>query len=255
MVEKITYEQPLNERVRTFLRLEFLFHQIQHTLQGDTEWDSRATMGTLLDILNVCGRSDLRTELLKELERHAATLTRLERAPGVDQQRLTQILDEIDVLVDRLHALSGQPGQLLRQNEFINSIKQRSATPGGTCDFDLPAYHYWLQRPAYERIGDLERWLTSLDSVRYAVGLILRLIRECAMPTRELAIGGFYQKSLDPETPCQLVRIQIPQDSPYYAEISGGKHRFTVRFMEPVANGRALQTAEDVEFEMTCCVI
>ncbi|MEO6696795.1 MAG: cell division protein ZapD, partial [Gammaproteobacteria bacterium] len=35
MAEKITYEQPLNERIRTFLRLEFLFQQIQHTLQGD----------------------------------------------------------------------------------------------------------------------------------------------------------------------------------------------------------------------------
>ena len=33
---KITYEQPLNERVRTFLRLEFLFKQVKHHLHGRT---------------------------------------------------------------------------------------------------------------------------------------------------------------------------------------------------------------------------
>ena len=256
MQEKITYEQPLNERIRTLLRLEFLFQQARHTLGGDTIWDSRATLSSILDILNVCGRTDLKTEVLKELERHAVGLGRLERVPGVDSAALGHILAELDISIDRMHAVNGQPGQALRQIEFLNSVKQRSTIPGGLCDFDLPAYHYWLQQPPAQRINDLQEWLGTLDSLRVAIQLILRLLRECASPGPEIAMGGFFQKSLEADNPCcQMVRVFIPASSPYYAEISGGKHRFTVRFMEPVVGGRAVQSVEDVEFELTCCIM
>lgn len=256
MSTKTIYEQPLNERVRTLLRLEFLFQQAQHSLEGDTVWDSRAALMSLLDILNVCSRSDLKTEVLKELERHAAGLARLEQTPGVDLDALNEILAELDVLIDRMHAVNGQPGQQLRQNEFLNSIKQRSTIPGGLCDFDVPAYHYWLQQHAEERLSGLQEWFVPLDTLRLAVELILRLLRGCAAPAPEVAMGGFFQKSLEADNPCcQLVRVAIPAASPYYAEISGGKHRFTVRFMEPVEGGRAVQTNEDVEFALACCII
>lgn len=255
-MQKITYEQPLNERIRTFLRLEFLFLQARHSLEADTVWDSRATLSCILDILNVCGRTDLKTEVLKELERHAVGLARLEQAAGVDHDALNQILNELDLLIDRMHSLNGQPGQQLRQNEFLNSIKQRSAIPGGLCDFDLPAYHFWSQQPSAARSADLYEWMSVLDTLRLSVDVILRLLRGCAAPAQEVAVGGFFQKSLEADNPCcQLVRVAIPAEAPYYAEISGGKHRFTVRFMEPVVNGRAVQTAADVEFDLACCII
>ncbi len=254
--QKIIYEQPLNERIRTLLRLEFLFHQAWHSLDGNSVWDRRATIASLLDILNVCSRSDLKTEVFKELERHSASLALLDQVSGVDQAALGQILDQLDNLIDRFHALSGQPGQALRQNEFLNSIKQRSAIPGGLCDFDLPAYHFWLQQPEEHQVKDVHQWLGTLETLRLSIDLILRLLRECASSTREIAVGGFSQKSLETDHPCcQLVRVFVPASSRYYAEISGGKQRFTVRFMEPVAGGRAIQASEDVEFELICCTI
>ena len=256
MQQKITYEQPLNERIRTLLRLEFLFLQAQHSLAKNSVWDHRATLLSILDILSVCSRTDLKTEVLKELERHAAGLALLETVPGVDLAELRLILDQLDNLIDRFHSISGQPGQGLRQNEFLNSIKQRSAIPGGLCDFDLPAYHFWLQQSAEQRSNDLWQWLGTLETLRLSVELILRLVRECAAPTHEVAIGGFSQKSLEADNPsCQLVRVFLPANSRHYAEISGGKQRFTVRFMQPVTGGRAVQAAEDIKFDLTCCII
>ncbi|MFP5344754.1 MAG: cell division protein ZapD [Gammaproteobacteria bacterium] len=255
MDEQVFYEQPLSERIRTFLRLESLFLQANHTLPGASPWDSRATLSTLFEILNVMGRADLKGEMLKELERHGAALTRLEQVPEVDQQRLNQILDQLDAQVDRLHSVEGQLGQALRQNEFINSIRQRASIPGGTCDFDLPAYHFWLERPAADRLRDLQEWLNILGPVQSAVALLLKLIRESAAPCRECAQAGFLQKSLDPDIPCQLVRVAVPPSLSCYAEISGGKHRITVRFMEYVKDGRAVQAAQDVKFDLYCCLI
>lgn len=251
----ITYEQPLNERIRMLLRLEFLFLQIDHTLERESPWDSRATLASLIEVLNVFARGDLKPEVMKELERLAANLSPLEDKPGVDRGKLGQILDNMDLLIDQLHGLQGQPGQDLKDNEFISAIKQRSGIPGGTCDFDLPAFHYWLEQPAERRIADLRQWLSAFDSMRAATDLILRLVRESADSRRITASGGFHQQSLDTSSPFQLIRVTLPQDSPYYAEISGGKHRFTVRFMELSYYERPAQTDRDVEFGLACCAI
>src|SRR5690606_22056264 len=188
-MQGITYEQPLNERIRTLLRLEFLFRQADHTLERDSPWDSRATIADLIEILNVFSRGDLKTELIKELERLAGTLSRLESNPEVDQSKLGDILAQVDSLVDRLYLQQGQIGQELRDNEFLNAIKQRTAIPGGTCDFDHPAYHHWLQRPAAERSAELRRWFATFDNYRASIDLIMGLVRESATRSRETATG------------------------------------------------------------------
>ena len=252
---KITYEQPLNERIRTFLRLEFLFKQVKHHLHGRTPWDSRAALGSLLDILNIFTRADLKTEVMKELERQIASMSRLEQAPNIDHSRLNEILDHMDVLVDRLHAIQGQVGQQLKQNEFLTSIRQRSSIPGGTCDFDLPAYHYWLQQPAEVRLHELEQWLNEFEAMQSSIGMILHLVRESSVPLKEVAHSGFFQQSLDTAIPFQLIRVTVDREINFYAEISGGKHRFTVRFMEQRADDRAVQAEQDIPFELTCCAL
>lgn len=251
----VIYEQPLNERIRTFLRLEFLFKEFFSRLEGPTMWDSRNALASLLDILNIFNRTDLKTEVMKELERQMSTLAALENAPGVDRARLSQLLDEFDVLVDRMHALHGQIGQELRQNEFLNSIKQRISIPGGTCDFDLPGYHFWLQRPVENRVADLLRWIKVFEPIRLSVLLLLSLVRESAHSSQEIAHEGFFQKMLDPNAPCQLVRVTVPAEVPYYAEISGGRHRFTLRFLEYLLDGNSVQSTQDVSFKLTCCMI
>lgn len=251
----IIYEQPLNERIRIFLRLEFLFAQIDQTLYGELALESRTALAHLIDILNIFNRSDLKTEVIIELERQMANLTRLENSPDVDHDMLNEILDEMDLLADRLHATQGQIGQQLRQNEFICSIKQRSSISGGTCDFDLPAYHFWLQQMPDNRINELQHWLSEFDTVSAAIKLILQLVRDSASPSDETAVRGFFQQALDSNLPYQLIRVALTETSGHFAEISGGKHRFTIRFMTTDFAGRPTQTDDDVDFILTSCVI
>lgn len=253
--EHLIFEQPLNERSRTFLRLEFLFEQMRAHLYRHSVWDTRAALNTLFDILNVMSRSELKSDILKELERQTAFLEKLAENPKVDSSRLEQVLGEMDTLIDRLHAMQGQAGFDLRQNEFLNSIKQRSTISGGCCDFDLPAYYHWLAQPEEKRILDLEAWLAPFDVIRESVNLILRLTRDSGHVTQEVASGGFFQKAMDPSSTCQLVRVRLPGNSPYFAEISGGKHRISIRFLEPNINERPVQAKSDIAFELTCCML
>lgn len=256
MPADLTYEQPLNERIRSFLRLEFLFQQAAHFLRGASIWSSHAALTSLLEIQDLLGRSDFKTEVLKELERDTAALARLEQNPEVDRARLTEILDELDGLIDRLHAQTQPLGHELRTNEFLSSIRQRTAIPGGTCMFDLPGYHHWLRRPSEQRIRDLSNWLGSYDVLRQSIEIILRLIRDSASPQLRVAEQGFYQQSLDSNVPCQLLRVAVPAEADYYPEVSGGKHRFTIRFWFQESPGvRPRQVKDDVAFQLSCCII
>jgi cell division protein ZapD len=254
--KKILYEQPLNERVRTFLRLEYLFKQAAHHLSRDSEWDSRATLICILDMLAIFGNTNLKSEVLKELERHSSNLKRHEQNPDIDHTHLHGLLDKITAHMDSMHQINGQIASELRSSEFLLSIRQRSAIPGGTCDFDLPAFHYWLKQPAKNRSRDLASWLGNFDEIGQSIQLILSLTRESTPMKPTLAQGGIFQRSLDPNLPFQLVRIALPAGLPYYAELSGGRHRFTVRFLQfSISGDRSQQTDQDVEFDLACCVI
>jgi cell division protein ZapD len=256
VTRQVLYEHPLNERIRTFLRLEYLFTQAAHHVKHGSEWDSRATLSSILEILSIFANANLKSEVLKELERHATGLKRLEQNPDIDLGQLAGLLDTIVRLSDSLHNISGQIGSELKSSEFLISIRQRSAIPGGTCDFDLPAFHYWLQQPAKQRAEDLYRWLNCFDDIGQAIQFILKLTRESTTFKPAVADIGVYQKSLDPNLPYQLVRIALPAGSPYFAELSGGRHRFTARFLNfSAVEDRARQANQDVKFELACCAI
>ena len=105
--DKILYEQPLNERIRSFLRLEYLFQQAAHHLACQSEWDSRATLACVLEILEIFGNSNLKSEVLKELERHITSLKRHEQNPEVDHSQLSGLLDSINSHVESVRAING----------------------------------------------------------------------------------------------------------------------------------------------------
>ncbi len=253
MDETVTYELPLNERIRTFMRLEHLFSQASYTLRGYSTWDSRATLSSLVDILELLARSDFKNELLKELEFLHNALAGLRDTPGVDLAQLTTVLEQLTDSISSLHHTNGQLGYELRNNELIATLLQRSSVIGGSCRFDMPAYHFWLQQAAESRIQKIENWYEQLKIVNRPVVLILGILRESASPVQLQAESGFYQQSLDTRTETKLIRVSINNKLPYFAELSGGKHRFTIRFLEPREAGRPMQTNDNVNFELNCC--
>jgi len=255
MSETVYYEQPLNERIRTFLRLEHLFCQIDYTLRGFSIWDSRSTLHALVDTLEVLSRSDFKSELLIELERQSSKLTRLKNAPGVDTQQLDIVLNELQTAEQALHNINGHVGQATRDHDLISNLRQRGAIPGGDCPIDLPVLHLWLQQTPEQRIEQLESWNNELSAVRKPIALLLEMIREASVPETQLAAEGFYQQTLDSNTPIQLIRVEAESKLPYYAEISAGKHRLTIRFLEPQIGRRPLQAQDDIDFKLTCCSI
>lgn len=256
-VDRLTvYEQPLNERIRNCLRLEHLFAAIEDGLDGTTEWHARAAIVGMLEVSDLLTRADIKGELIKELERHLAKISALRNNPGVDEKALEDTLASVEPLIGRLKAGDCHPGASIRGDELINQIKQRLAIPGGTCNFDLPAFHHWLSKSQHARSSQFRGWLSDLMVVSQAVAQVLKMLRESA-PGREVVVDdGFYQQQLDPALQCQLIRLFLDDSLDVFPEISGGKHRFVVRFFrQPETHGRPVQAREHLSFELQCCGI
>ncbi|CAK0768951.1 Cell division protein ZapD [Gammaproteobacteria bacterium] len=251
----IVYEFPLNERVRTFLRLDFLAQQFSYFSSGASLWDIRSAVTLLLDSAVLVDRSDLRSEMLKELERQVSILSPLEKVVGVDLQRLQETLDELDLAMDRIKSYSGPFAHGLRNNELLLSVQNRSAIPGGTCSFDLPAYHAWLERGIELCEKDLQCWSQEFEPVWKTAELALRLIRDSGSLRPKLAEKGTLQIDLNPELACQMARVVLPGDVGYYAEIAGGRHQITVRFLTVQPKGPPVQVQEDIPFQLAFCVL
>ncbi len=248
----INYEQPLNERMRTFLRYEQLTHRYEFFAKQERPFDTHGALLTLIEILNLVSRGDLKQELLKEIKRQINTLEQLANRPKVNTIKLNRVLSKHKSIFDALHAFQGQINDHLKKNVFINSIRQRASIPGGTCDFDLPEYHNWLGQSHMQRKKALKDWAAPFEIFQEGISQSLQLIRQSTQLKNNCAPKGFYSETLDSDRPSQLIRINV--ESTYFPECSAGKQRFSIRFLEQTnLNLNPKQTDADVEFKLACC--
>ncbi len=248
------YEQPLNERMRTFLRLEFLQQQTEHHSAESSDIATRQAVNGLLEIGAILTRGDVRSEVLKELERQIEQLQAFAANPSVDHSRVDSLVDQLLQSRDAINAIGPHYLQTLKDSEFLSAIKHRSAIPGGTCEFDLPLYSHWLRRPYQERRADLDGWLADVRALCDGVRQIMWLIRQSAIPTDYVAEAGMYQHSISKEVSCRMLRVKVNDGQGLFPEISGSPQRFTIRFLAwQDINSRPAQTDKNVAFQLSIC--
>ena len=259
----ITYEYPLNERIRTLLRLEDLFERSRHFVARSEAPDHHMALLTLFEIMEVAGRAELKSDLLQELERQKQVLLSFRNNPDIAEDALNGVVRDIEQSAGALFSMTGKIGQYLRENDWLMSIKQRTGIPGGACEFDLPSYHYWLHRPAEERTGQLAAWTGPLHPLRDGSAIILRILRESGRPQAVNAPQGMFQQMLGGKS-AQMLRLRLDTTTPVVPEISANKYVLNIRFLtQPGPNGAAdtanagdlrPRTADwNVAFELTFC--
>lgn len=204
----ITYEYPLNERIRTLLRLEDLFDKAAHFLASDGALEHHIALLTVFEILEVASRADLKVDLVQELERQRQILLSFRNNPQISEDALSGALYEIEQASASLLAMAGKTGQYLRENEWLMNIRSRAAIPGGACEFDLPSYHHWLNRDPELRRHDLHAWLQPLLPIRDGQAIVLRLLRASGQPEELIALRGAFQQTMGGRT-VQMIRIRL----------------------------------------------
>jgi cell division protein ZapD len=248
----ITYEYPLNERIRTLLRLEDLYDRVRYFLSENDSHGHHACLTGMFEIVEVASRADLKSDLLQELDRQKTFLEALRSNPAISEEKLNGVLREIESAFANLHATSGKTGQSVRENEWLMAIKQRVGIPGGTSEFDLPSYHHWLHHDAERRRADLEGWLRPLLPVYAGLSIVLRVLRESGRTVSLIAFQGVYQQT-PAEKPAQMLRLTLADDLAAVPEISANKYALNVRFLLPEGVQKSRVYEHDVPFELSFC--
>lgn len=243
----ILFEHPLNEKMRTWLRVEFLLQQLSVHLPLSDHADALHFFRNVGDLLDVFERGDTRTELLKELERQQRKLQAWSDVPGVDLSRIEAVRQQLRASGAVLMS-APRIGQQLREDRLIGLVRQRLSIPGGCCSFDLPTLHMWLHLPQEQRDAQIAVWLDSLTPLTQTLTLILDLIRNAAPFRRQTSLNGFYQDNGDD---ADLLRLQLSLEDQLYPQISGHKSRFAIRFM-PLDSEHGV-VPERLDFELACC--
>ena len=248
----ISYEFPINEKVRTLLRLEDLFTRIAHFIEQGSSKDHHAALITLFEILEVACRADLKSELLQELERQKRALSGLHNNPAISEDALKAILEEIDRASANIFAMTGKIGHRLRENEWLMGIKQRALMPGGTCEFDLPSYHYWQRQDTDTRRKDLRIWLAPFLPLHAGLKIILRLLRENGKVIQLVAHHGTFQQMQGGRI-AQILQVRLDNDLACIPEISANKYAISIRFIAADYAAKSTLFEQDVPFELIFC--
>jgi cell division protein ZapD len=250
----ILYEYPFGESIRTMLRLEHLFDRLTTLMWREAPVDHHFALATIFEVMDVASRADLKSDLLRDLDRYKAQFMSYRGNPAIQESVLDEVLARIERVHHGLHQLQGKAGQTLASNDWLMSIRSRINIPGGTCEFDLPAYYAWQHLPAAQRQTDLQQWVASLSPLADALKLMLGLLRDAGHPHMVAAPCGQYQQSLKENRSPLLLRLRIDPGLGLIPEISANRLMVSVRLMRPDAEGK-LKIASDVDagFELTLC--
>jgi cell division protein ZapD len=248
----ILYEYPFNERIRTYLRLEHLFRRLGELIPREHPLDHHYALGTIFEVMDVAARADLKSDVLKDLERQKQVLIGYRGNPGVAERVLDEIIGRIETCFSSVNGTPGKAGQSLTENEWLMSIRSRAGIPGGTCEFDLPAYYAWQHHPASDRRADLERWANTLGALAESIHLLLKMLRDSGAPQKVIATGGQLQQTLPQGRTFQLLRLRIDPSLGLIPEISGNRLIVSVRLMRQEGD-RLVASSDNTPFELTLC--
>lgn len=249
----ILYEYPFNERIRTYLRLEHLFSRLVTLVGRDDPLDHHFALHTLFEMIDVASRADMKSDVLKDLERQKQVLNGYRGNPAISEAALDDVVGRIENYFSNLSQLAGKTGHALNENDWLMGIRSRISIPGGTCEFDLPAYFDWQHKPAGVRREALISWCATVQPLADAIGLLLQLQRDSGVPQKVMANGGQFQQNLPQGRTFQLLRLKINSALELIPEISGNRLMVSVRLVRMGDDQRLHPATDDASFELTLC--
>jgi cell division protein ZapD len=249
----ILYEYPFNERIRTYLRLEHLFLRLGALLSREAPLDHHFALTTIFEVMDVGARADLKSDVLKDLEKQKQILNSYRGNPAIAESVLDKVIAQIESCFEALNAQSGKAGQSLTENDWLMSIRSRIGIPGGTCEFDLPGYFAWQHLSPSARQNDLHRWSATLAPLAESIHLLLKMLRDSGSPQKVIAIGGQFQQNLPQGRTFQLLRLAIDPAQLMIPEISGNRLMVSIRLMRMDNDDKMHACHEDGAFELALC--
>tara|TARA_B100000941_G_scaffold59464_1_gene38978 strand:- start:20237 stop:21004 length:768 start_codon:yes stop_codon:yes gene_type:complete len=242
------YEEPVVERVRKFIRMESLFHKLFFFKDRDNPMESYVALQSLCEIYEILSRSDIKSELIREIENQNKMFKKIQDIPQADSDKLNSVLEKQKLLLDLLHGTQSNYIDYLSSDVLFKTIQKNYNSQMQPASVD-----FWLSRDIAWRANIIDLWIEPLLFIKKSIDFILELIRKSGQFNDKLAEKGFYIDKLDPKKNILLVRITLATDLYYFPQISVGKQRLNIMFMTKDELNNFTKYQENVSFLLTLC--
>ena len=252
----ITFEFPLNERIRRLLRIEEIYQKFEHQLKNTHDYFEFGCFNTLFEIVQLVSRSDLKIDFLQELERQEKKQSTLQSDQALKEEQLDlkKIISMIQVARKKLENIDVKPGFNFNNNLFLEEVKKRITSPGGLLDVDFPNFHNWtIQKTRKSKLEDFKSWSEPLMVFKDAASVLLIILRNQRHLELLKAKEGKHQKTIDPLKTFDLIRLEIAENLDVYPEISANKYTVNIFFKELSKELRKEAVKSNLEFKYSIC--
>ena len=233
------------------MRLSHLMKRFNNHLSTPTPENCQAAVMVLLEVYSLSSRLDVKNATLHIMDGLAQSIRENRELEDPERIRMERLLEKLEEKSKQLYNLSGQLGQHLKSHNFLNILRQRSTIAGGVNGLDIPLFSYWLNLPEKKRVKDLNEWASPYSTAFGAIELLMEVILENKETKQLTAEGGFYQATLSPGNEYQFLSVELPENVTFYPEISAGKQRFSVRFVDAsLLETKGKQNFENIEFTL-----
>lgn len=252
----ITFEFPLNERIRRLLRIEEIYQKFEHQLKNTHDYFEFSCFNTLFEIVQLVSRSDLKIDFLQELERQEKKQSVLLDHQGLKDGQLDpkEIISTIQVARKKLENIDVKPGFNFNNNLFLEEVKKRISSPGGLLDVDFPNFRNWsIQKTRKSKLEDFKTWAQPLMVFKDAASVILLILRYQCQVESIKAKEGKHQQTIDPLKTFDLIRLELENALNIYPEISANKYTVNVFFNQLNKELKKEPVKSNLEFKYSIC--
>jgi cell division protein ZapD len=252
----ITFEFPLNERIRRLLRIEEIYQKFEHQLKNTHVYFEFSCFNTLFEIVQLVSRSDLKIDFLQELERQEKKQSALLDHQGLKEGQLDpkEIISMIQVARKKLENIDVKPGFNFNNNLFLEEVKKRISSPGGLLDVDFPNFRNWAtQKTRKSKLEDFKTWAQPLMVFKDASAIILLILRNQCQVELIKAKEGKHQQTIDPLKTFDLIRLELENALNIYPEISANKYTVNVFFNQLNKELKKEPVKSNLEFKYSIC--
>ena len=242
------YEEPVDERIRKFLKLENYFLKLNYHKNIDTTFDSFSALSNIIMIYNILSRVEVKSELIREIDFQKTRYQEYIKIENSDKIKLSSLMEKQDYILNNLHNLKLNYLNDFNNDEFFQFCIKHFETNSSELD-------YWLTRDHAIRLNQLNLWLELLKPIESSIIFCLDILRRSSDTNEICAKKGFHLVKINNEKKIRLLRITMQSDNYYFPRISIGPQRATITFMMLNETNKFVQLKENVSFVMDLCYI
>ena len=242
------YEQPIDERIRKFLRLENIYMKINNHMDIDSKFDAYSTLLNISELFINLSRSEIKRDLISEIETQKVRYQEYSKLEGADKIKLNSIMEKQTAILKTLHDLEANYLNVLKNDELLQTIIKHINT--SCADLD-----YWLSRDHDFRKNQINLWLELIKPIENSIFFCLDLLRKSSETVEITAKDGMYLFRMDIEKKIRLLRVTMKTDNYFFPRISVGPQRATIAFMTIDDNNKIIRLNQDINFVLDLCYI